>query len=87
MNFVVEYDRASGRIVTFEEFLDEDRERADRHRIELEAQLTRAHVSHEVVLLEAESGQDLRRTHRRYFEDLTSLTDRIIAYPTVQRKE
>ena len=42
-------------------------------RLELEIRLNRDNVDHEVVLLEAHSEEALRRTHRRYFENLTEL--------------
>lgn len=42
-------------------------------RLEIELDLNRAGVDHEVVLLEAASEKALRRTHRRYFEDLKQI--------------
>jgi hypothetical protein len=73
MIFLIEYDRSSGEIVTIETFADSDRHDAERERLELEIRLNRNEVNHEVVLLEAESEEALRRTHRRYFENLTEL--------------
>lgn len=73
MIFLVEYDRARGEIVTLERFADSERRRAEEARLEIEVGLNREEVDREVVILEAESEEALRRTHRRYFENLTEL--------------
>lgn len=69
MIFLIEYDRPEGRIVTFTTFKDTERLIAEKSRLDLELDLNRRGVDHEVVILEAESEGALRRTHRRYFED------------------
>ena len=56
-------------IVTFRVFDDVDRAETDDARLEIELDLHRKKIDHEVVLLEASSEQALRQTHRRYFED------------------
>ncbi|HYY96190.1 MAG TPA: hypothetical protein VE713_16915, partial [Pyrinomonadaceae bacterium] len=68
MIFLIEYDRSRGQIVTFETFSDSERRAAEDSRLELEIMLNVNNVDHEVVLLEADSEEALRRTHRRYFE-------------------
>ena len=73
MVFLIEYARDAGRIVTFETFPNEGLSAAQTARLELELDLNRRGVQHEVVLLEAENEDALRRTHRRYFETLTQL--------------
>ncbi len=73
MIFLIEYNRPEGRIVTFKKFADSKRRVAEKTRIELELELNRRGIHHEVVLLEAENEEALRRTHRRYFEDLRHL--------------
>ena len=73
MIFLIEYDRPRGEMVTFETFPDSERRVAENARLELEIRLNRDNVDHEVVLLEADSEEALRRTHRRYFENLTEL--------------
>ena len=73
MIFLIEYDRSRGEIVTFKTFWDSERHVAEDLRLELEIKLNRDDVDHEVVLLEADSEDALRRTHRRYFENLTEL--------------
>jgi hypothetical protein len=51
-----------------------DREAAADARLELELNLNGKGIENEVVLLDAESEEAIRRTHRRYFEDLAELT-------------
>ena len=69
MIFLIEYNRPQGRLITFTVFHKSEQERAEGARLELEVDLNRRGVDHEVVLLEAASEDALRRTHRRYFED------------------
>ncbi len=73
MIFLIEYDRARGSIVTMKKFDESERERAENARLEMELDLNRRDVEREVVLLEAETEEALRRTHRRYFENLAEL--------------
>lgn len=73
MIFLIEYNRSEGRIVTFRSFDDSQRREAENSRLEIELDLNRKEVGHEVVLLEAESEDALRQTHRRYFEDLRQI--------------
>ena len=73
MIFLIEYDRNQGQIVIFEKFDDSERRKAEESRLELEIKLNRLGIEREVVLLEAETEEALRRTHRRYFEDLVEL--------------
>ena len=73
MLFLIEYDRPTGRLVTFRKFADSERERAQDERLELELELNRQGIKHEVVILGAASEEAIRRTHRRYFEDLADL--------------
>lgn len=71
MMFLMEYDRAAGRLVTFHRFDDSAKARESQFALELE--LHRKGIAHEVVLLEAETEAAIRRTHRRYFEELSTL--------------
>jgi len=73
MIFLIEYHRPEGRIVTFKRFKDSERLKAEKSRLDLELDLNRKGVNHEVVLLEAASEDALRRTHRRYFESLSQI--------------
>jgi hypothetical protein len=73
MIFLIQYNRVKGEIVTMSEYTDEQRQVAENARLELELQLSREGVTHEVVLLEAASEEALRRTHRRYFANLSEI--------------
>lgn len=73
MQFLIEYARSRGQIVTFRVFDDTEKQKAEDARLAMELELNRSGVKHEVVLLEAASEEALRRTHRRYFENLTAL--------------
>ena len=73
MIFLIEYDRDRGELVTFRSFDDVERKNAEAARLELELDLNRRGVEHEVVILEAASENAVRRTHRRYFETLEEL--------------
>ncbi len=73
MIFLIEYNRSEGVLVTLRTFDDTQRQNAKELRLELELDLNRRAVDHEVVLLEADSEAALRRTHRRYFADLREL--------------
>ena len=73
MIFLIEYDPRRAQIVEFKSFSDEDSSIADDERIARELDLNRQGIDHEVVLLQAQSENALRRTHRRYFEDLKQL--------------
>ncbi len=73
MIFLIEYDREQGRIVKLETFDGSDRNRAEETRLNLELDLRLKGIDNEVVLLEAANEEAVRRTHRRYFEDLHQL--------------
>ena len=75
MLFLIEYNRNRGRIVTFKMFDDSERRKAEDARLEMELELNRLGTEREVVLLEAATEEALRRTHRRYFEDLAELVN------------
>ncbi|OGS04291.1 MAG: hypothetical protein A3G41_04155 [Elusimicrobia bacterium RIFCSPLOWO2_12_FULL_59_9] len=68
MIFLIEYNRSEGRIVNITGFDDSRRREAEGSRLDIELDLNRRGVNHEVVLLEAASEDALRRTHRRYFD-------------------
>lgn len=73
MIFLVEYSRREGQLITLRTFDDDDREAAENARLDLELDLHRKGVEHEVVLLQAKSVEALRKTHRRYFESLRQI--------------
>ena len=73
MLFLIEYDREHGKLVTLRSFNDSEGQVAEGVRLELELDLNRRKIEHEVVILEAASEEAVRRTHRRYFETLEEL--------------
>jgi len=73
MIFLIEYIRKEGKIFSKKEFQDHERHIAEKERLEMEISLLRKGLDHEVVLLEAKNENALRRTHRRYFENLAGL--------------
>lgn len=75
MIFLIEYNRHEGRMIKFKKFNDSDRLKAEKERLELELNLNRKKIDHEVVLLEAEKESVLRHTHRRYFESLRGIAN------------
>ena len=74
MIFLIEYDRTEGRILSLTHFADSQRDEADDARLRLELNLNQRGIEREIVLLQATTEEALRRTHRRYFEDLHELT-------------
>ena len=73
MIVLIEYNPPKGEIVTIRVFDEAERVAADNARLEIELDLHRRKIDHEVVLLEASSQAALRRTHRRYFEDVDEI--------------
>jgi hypothetical protein len=84
MLFLIEYDRPSGSIIQFREFDAASRQLADETRLNLELDLKRQGVEHEVVLLDAPSKEALRHTHSRYFENFENVVELVIGSPQVQ---
>lgn len=77
MLFLIEYDRNRGAVVRIQPFVESEYVAANRARLDLELDLSRRGISREVVFLDAASEDDLRRTHRRYFEGIVELTGAI----------
>jgi hypothetical protein len=67
--YILTYDRKNAKLLDIKHFAPGEYELANRALLAEE----RAHPDLEVVLLEASSKDQLRVTHRRYFEDLTPL--------------
>lgn len=70
MIFLIDYDRGSGSIRLFRSFADWERLKAEQLRLELDL---RDRADAEVVLLEADDEQTVRKTHARYFKTATEL--------------
>lgn len=75
MHFLVEYDRQKGQLINLRRYTGDDITRVQDDRLETELAHLRACRDIEVVLLEAENEEALRRTHRRYFEQLRELAN------------
>lgn len=78
MIFLIEYDSANQSLVLFEKFKDSDNDMAEKKRLNLELDLFRKNIQHEVVLLQASSEALLRTTHRRYFQTLREISNEMI---------
>lgn len=73
MIFLVHYDRKKSTLVDFLTYADEQRQEAERARLDRELAQLREPGEFEIILLEADSEQAVRHTHRRYFETLEEL--------------
>lgn len=74
MIFLIEYERATG-IVALQRFDDSKADEAREARLNLELARSAENLSREIVILEADSEEQLRRTHSRYFESLHQLAN------------
>ena len=77
MFYLIEYNRPEGRLVTFKVFAESERSKAQNLRLEIELDLNRRKIDHEVVLLQAASEAAIRRTHGRYFYNPRQLLERM----------
>lgn len=73
MIFLIDYDRRRGQIVSLRKFSSSQQTEAADAQLKLELELNNKGIRREIVLLEAASEAALRRTHRRYFENLATL--------------
>ena len=74
MIFLIHYNRTAGEIIELKEFEESQRVRAEDARLKMELDLIGKKDGDEVCLIEAGSIEALKRTHRRYFESLRTLT-------------
>jgi hypothetical protein len=65
-HFLLVYDRPTGDLVQFREFADYGDALNERFRLER----VRTNPHHEIVVLSAESQDNLKRTHSRYFKSV-----------------
>ncbi len=75
MFFLLHYDRKEGRLVSTRSFLDGEIVAASAAKLDLEISLVGSDGNNEIVLFEAQSEDDLRKTHRRYFSTLEELKE------------
>lgn len=67
MQFLIEYNRKEGKLVTYKTYDNSERDRVDQERLELELQRHREGNMTEIVVLQAASEEQIRKTHGRYF--------------------
>lgn len=66
--FVLEFDRRTQRLATPVEAFDDDRRgEAGERRLAAQRRAIDEGLDHDIVLLEADSEEDLRRTHSSFF--------------------
>ena len=83
MIFLIDYDRKTGSLRKFKCLQDDQRAQAQRERLDIELSLNGSLESREVVLLEADLEETVRRTHRRYFETAREIVESMLnAEPT-----
>jgi hypothetical protein len=75
MIFLIDYDRARGKLKSILPFDDAQRDEAEDARLQKELTLHRQGITREIVLLQAADEAALRETHRRYFEDIGTLAE------------
>ena len=73
--------------MTCKPFHDSEHNQAEDMRLGLEVAHLTDKLSHEVVLLEASTEDDLRRTHRRYFESVEELKSSAAALHQHQQQQ
>ncbi|WP_297364164.1 hypothetical protein [Acidiferrobacter sp.] len=74
MIFLINYNRQKSMLESITEFSDEHRKMAEEARLMMEIKNLECGTAREIVLLEALTKDNLRHTHRRYFETLSELT-------------
>jgi hypothetical protein len=67
--FLVRYDRRRQRLIEIREFSAARRPEAEEARFRAELEALRRHQDMEIVILEADSLDVLRQTHRSYFPE------------------
>jgi len=78
MIFLIDYERKKGLLRTFKRFRDDQRAQAQRERLDIELSLNGSLESREVVLLEADHEETVRRSHRRYFETAREIVESML---------
>ena len=76
MIFLIEYNRPKGLVVSINSFKDSEQEEAEITRLDLEIDLNRKGINHEVVLLVAKNKKAIRQTHARYFTNIREIAKR-----------
>lgn len=73
MIYLIQYDRAQGQLLCLQAFTAQEKDVAEEARLRMETLDLAQNQGYEVVLIEAKNQDELRTTHRRYFETLDQL--------------
>lgn len=73
MIYLIQYDRAQGQLLRLQAFTAQEKDVAEEARLRMETLDLAQNQGYEVVLIEAKNQDELRTTHRRYFETLDQL--------------
>lgn len=77
MRYLIEYNRKEGKIVTFQVYTEDQKEEADEIRFKKELDNYRNGIINEVIVLAADSEEQLRTTHGRYFYTYEELIEKL----------
>ena len=75
MFFLIKYNREKGKINSLKSYHESEHLDAENDRLKMELSLIRNGLDYEVVILEANSKKDLRKTHSRYFKNLQEIAN------------
>lgn len=75
MIFLLTYDRSKSKLEEVRTFTNDQIVDAENQRLKLELNNLKCGIDREVVILDALNENDLRKTHRRYFESISQLID------------
>lgn len=75
MIFLLTYDRSKSKLEEVRTFTNDQIVDAENQRLKLELNNLKRGIDREVVILDALNENDLRKTHRRYFESISQLID------------
>jgi len=75
MIFLITYDRCNSKLEEVKTFTNDKIGDAENQRLKLELNNLKRGIDREVVILDALNENDLRKTHRRYFESMSELIE------------
>jgi hypothetical protein len=75
MIFLIKYMREDGQVVFCQEYDDSEMEKAQAARLEMEIEQSQEGRLNEIVLLQAENLDALKKTHSRYFKSLREMLE------------
>ncbi|HEY5094868.1 MAG TPA: hypothetical protein VII69_07135 [Candidatus Eremiobacteraceae bacterium] len=81
--FLIVYDRASKKLVTFREFDYASRDEAQKERFKIELEAAHSGSKIEAVILVANSEEELKSSHSGYFQNVTTIVTSTSSTPTI----